>query len=180
MATTASAFMKMTNAVLTGGTVGAAGAARAVNAQNIPPLVGASAATRLDTLTQADLATAGFAKNGVFLKTMSGTTAFSPDLTDLTSGATSYAGDTTFATVNLLMIKNLGAADMTIEVGGSNPFNWGYAGTTPKVTIPAAVAGVPGVFCLSFPTGVTVDSTHKIILFTPTSGGSMALVVGGA
>lgn len=180
MATTASAFVKLLNAVLTGATVGAIGAARAIKAENVPPLVAASAAIRLDALPQADLSSSGFAKNGTFLKTLAGTTPVTPTFVDLTSNATSYAGDTVFATVYMMLIKNLGAADLTLEVGGSNPFNWGYAGTTPKVTVPAAVGAVPGTFCLVFPTGVTVDSTHKTILLTPTADTSVAVVLGGA
>lgn len=118
----------------------------------------------------------GFAKNGGYHKTTSGTTSVTIDLTDLTSGATSSDGDTTFATVNKITLYNCGAADMTIAPGGSNPSNIPkFTGTTPTIALPAGsqVTIVSGA-------GVTVDSTHKTILVTPTSGGDLMVAVGGA
>lgn len=176
MATTNSAFVKLTNAVLTGATVGSAGDARATFEQNAIPLVSGSYATRLDAAPNANLATAGFALNGAYVKTLSGTTAVNPDLTDLTSGATSYAGDTTFAKVFELIVYNTGAADITVAPGGSNPFTIGLNGTTPTLTVKAGDKVAIGYGT----TGITVDSTHKVITITPTAGGSVALVVGGA
>lgn len=175
MATTSVAFAKLTNAVLTGTTVGSAGDARAVAEADVIPLVSGGYATRLDASPNANLATAGFAKNGVYVKTLSGTTAVNPDLTDLTSGATSYAGDTTFASFSLLTIYNTGAADISFAPGGSNPASIGMSGTGPSQTVKAG-----GRVTLDFGTPITVDSTHKVITITPTAGGSVALVVGGA
>jgi hypothetical protein len=118
----------------------------------------------------------GFAKNGVYHKTTSGTTGVTIDLTDLTSGATSYDGDTTFATVNQITFYNTGAADMTIAPGASNPSNIPkFTGTTPTLALPAG-----STVTLKYPAGVTIDSTHKTILITPTAGGDVFVGVGGA
>lgn len=118
----------------------------------------------------------GFAKNGAFHATTSGTTAVSVDLTNLTTNATSSDGDTVFATASKVVVKNCGTADMTIAPGASNPASLPkFAGTTPTLTV---AAGTEAVFFSD--AGATVDSTHKIITITPVSGGDVVVAVGGA
>jgi len=118
----------------------------------------------------------GFALNGAYHKTTSGTTGVTVDLTDLTSGATSSAGDTTFAKANKIRVYNAGTADMTVAPGGSNPSNLPkFAGTTPTLTVAAG-----SYIDFSNDAGATVDSTHKTILITPTSGGDVVVAVGGS
>jgi hypothetical protein len=117
-----------------------------------------------------------YAKNGAALFVTSGTTGVTLDLTDLTSTTSASAGDTAFATVNVLVFRNLGTAVMTIAPGASNPSDApGFAGTAPTLTIPAGSAVVWHAAA-----GVTVDATHKTIDITPTAGGSIAIAVGGA
>lgn len=118
----------------------------------------------------------GFAKNGAIHITTSGTTAVSPDLTNLATGATSNAGDTTFATVNKIKIRNAGTAAMTVAPGASNPANLPkFTGTTPTLSLD------PGAEIEFFSdAGATVDSTHKVITITPSSGGDVVMCVGGA
>lgn len=118
----------------------------------------------------------GFAKNGAIHITTSGTTAVNPDLTNLATGATSTAGDTTFATVNKIKIRNAGTAAMTVAPGGSNPANLPkFTGTTPTLSLD------PGAEIEFYSdAGATVDSTHKVITITPSSGGDVVVCVGGA
>jgi hypothetical protein len=120
--------------------------------------------------------TEGFALNGAIHVTTSGTTPVSVDLTNLTTGATSTAGDATFAKFMKIRFYNCGSAAMTIAPGGSNPASLGLGGTSPTLSVPANTVVTP----FANGAGVTVDSTHKIITITPTSGGDFVLAVGGA
>lgn len=129
----------------------------------------------VDRQRKANLATAGYAKNGASVTSLTGTTPVTLSLIDLTSNSTDSAGDTVFATWNTLIIYNLGAADITIKQAGSNPASLLGISTTPAQTIPAGSKLV-----LQSAAGVTVDSTHKDFVITPTSGGSVAVAVGGA
>lgn len=117
----------------------------------------------------------GFALNGAFHATTSGTTPVSVDLTNLATNSTSSAGDATFAKFNKIKVRNAGAAAMTIAQGASNPASLGFAGTTPTYTVNAG-AEVE----IEVPAGATVDATHKIITVTPTAGGDVVVAVGGS
>src|SRR5271156_3875931 len=81
---------------------------------------------RLDAMLT-DLSLAGYAKNGCFHVTLSGTTGVTIDLTNLATAATTTAGDLTFAKWNLLIAYNLSGVDgvtaaaMTLAPGASNP-----------------------------------------------------------
>lgn len=175
MATTGVNFIKQTNAVLSGATMGAAAAVVAMNPTSAVQLVNAGYATALDS-SASDLSAAGFALNGCGRYALVGTTVKTVDLTNLATGAASSAGDPTFAKVMRLVIFNDGAADATVAAGGSNPFAIGLAGTTPTLTIPTGKTVV-----LNYATaGTTVDGTHKTIDVTPTAGGSICIAVGGA
>lgn len=178
MATTLQNFVKMVSAALVGSTVQAAGAVVAVNPANGVQMVAGGGATNIDKVS-VDLARSSYAKNGAAVGTLSGTTPVTIDFTDITSGTsgtTAWAGDTTFATLNQLVLTNTGAADFTLAPGGSNPSRFPtFSGTTPTITVPAGAS-----LTLAAVTGLTVDSTHKTLTITPTSGGSFALAVGGA
>lgn len=119
----------------------------------------------------------GYAKNGEVLLTLSGSTAQSIDLTNTAVNTpASSAGDTAFATVNCLILRNLGLVDLVLSPGASNPSNIPkLGGTSPTLTIPAGSCVV--IHSLA---GVTIDSTHKVFTITPTSGGSLAVGIGGA
>jgi hypothetical protein len=119
----------------------------------------------------------GFAKNAAIVLTLTGTTPITVDLTSVvaTTGVI-VAGDSSFTTVFAMVLNNLGVTDLTISPGGSNPSRIPqFTGTTPTLTIPAA--GVVTVYSLA---GYAVDSTHKTFTITPTSGGTLAIAVGGA
>ena len=175
MATTNQAFIKQTVANLIGTTVQAANYLEAVNGNDAIQAVNGGNSVRLDYVLT-DFSTAGFALSGACRLTLSGTTTKTITLVDLTSATAASAGDTVFAKFMTLVAYNDGAADVTIAPGASNPASIGLAGTSPTLTIPAGKFVV-----LNYATaGVTIDSTHKTIDVTPTSGGSFVLVVGGA
>lgn len=182
MATTGVNICKLVAAALVNGTVQAAGTLTTLHPTNAKQLELSGNVTRLDRahfdLGQLILQSGdngGFAKNGGLTVNLTGTTPVTLSLLDLTSNSTSSAGDTVFATWNVLVFKNTGAADVTIAPAGSNPASLGLAGTSPTLTVPAGSTVV-----LNSAAGITVDSTHKSITVTPTSGGSLALCVGGA
>jgi hypothetical protein len=118
-----------------------------------------------------------FAKNACALLTLTGTTAITLDLTNVVAATgVVVAGDTSFATANVLILNNLGAVDLTISPGGSNPARIPQlGGTTPTLTIPAG-----SCIAIHSAAGYAVDSTHKTFTITPTAGGTLAVSVGGA
>ncbi len=118
----------------------------------------------------------GYAKNGAVLLSLSGTTAQSIDFT-ATSAASpaAYAGDTTLATWYAIIVRNLGAANVTISPGASNPLRNEFGGTSPTYTL------APGdVFIMNSSAGQAVDSTHKVLTFTPSANTTLAVSFGGA
>jgi len=119
----------------------------------------------------------GFAKNGCTLLTLVTTSAQNIDLTNLAAGTpTGTAGDLVFANANCLIFNNLGAVDLVLSPGASNPARLPtFTGTTPTITIPAG-----GALCVYAPTALVVDATHKILTVTPTAGGLLAVAVGGS
>jgi hypothetical protein len=125
-----------------------------------------------------------YALNGCGYMTLATTVAGNIDLTDLTLAADARyktAGDTTFAKIGCLVLFNFSATALVLSPGASNPASFPvFTGTTPTLSIPAAVTGVPGVLVMRSPTLVTVDSTHKILTVTPTAGGTLSFAVGGA
>lgn len=173
MATTGTNFVRMTAAQLVGAAVAAAGKVVGFNPSNASQVVAGGTGVALDRQT-VDLAAQSFALNGAATVALSGTTAKTVDLTDLTSVTDSYAGDTTFAGFTQLTFKNLGAGSVTIAPGGSNPASIGLGGTTPTLTL------APGAsHTLNYGSAVTVDSTHKTILLTPAATTVVSIAVGG-
>lgn len=121
-----------------------------------------------------------FAKNGGLYITFTGTTAVNVDLTALATAigvTSSQAGDTSLATANCLIFRNLSASGtITISPGASNPSSLPkFTGTTPTLSVDFG-----GTMIIYDPSGQTVDSTHKVITLTPSAGGAMSLCYGGA
>jgi len=173
MPTTKSNIVKILAPGLVGSTVQSANALVAFDGAAAAK-IGAAYGIPCDKVSQ-DLSTMGLAKNGGNRLSLSGTTPVNIDLTDLTANAASSAGDTSFASFVNLTLYNDGAAAVTVAPGASNPASIGLSGTSPTLTVN------PGCACvLNYGSPVTVDSTHKIITVTPTSGGSFVLSVGGA
>lgn len=171
MATTLKNFVSLTAAAGSG--YGANGVALAVDAGTASSQSAAGLATLLDRWTS-DLSKAGYSKNGCVVLTLSGTTPVTIDLTSLNS-QTVYAGDTSFATWKEVIFTNLGATDLTVSPGASNPLRTPLGGTSP--TLLSYASGKTRWHC---PAGQAVDGTHKTLTITPTSGGTIAICVGGA
>lgn len=164
MATTGKGFIKITSS--------GAPALLAVPAGVADSTASNLGGTRVDKLLVDLGQSAGYAKNGAVRLTLSGTTTKTVDLTNTTTTAQSYDGDTAFASFSQLIFYNDGASAVTVAVGASNGASLPLSGT---ITIAPGAKHV-----LTFASPVTVDSTHKNIDVTPTSGGSFVLLVGGA
>lgn len=196
MATTGSNFVEITTTTLSGSAVTTQPYLKSVGPKEASTIVEGSGGVVVDklmvdlALTSAPVAgTPGnvpihyapyignFAKNGALLLSLSSTTAQDVDLTDTTANTpASYVGDTAFSTVNVLVLKNIGATALTIKPGASNASDIPkFTGTSPTLQIPAGSTHV-----IHSNAGVTVDSTHKVFTITPTSGGTLAISVGGA
>jgi hypothetical protein len=118
-----------------------------------------------------------FALNGCQLMSLSGTTPETLDLTDLTANSpASYAGDTTFAKAYCIIFNNLGAGDVVVTTGATNPAGLPkFNGTSAGLTVPAG-----SVVVVHSKAAVTVDSTHKLIVCTPAATTTLAITVCGA
>jgi hypothetical protein len=174
MATTKQNFVQYTNAGLVGSTVQAAGQVVAVDPGTLHDVVTNNAGgTAIDKLGF-DFSADGYAAHGAGGLTFSGTTPITIDLTNISGAATVSTGDNLSSALNTLVVQNTGAADITLAPGGSNPVSF-MSGTTPTITVAAG-----GAIALSWPAGLTISSSHKTLLFTPTSGGSAVFAVAGA
>jgi hypothetical protein len=124
----------------------------------------------------ADLSgTTGYTKNGAVILNLVTSTPVTIDLTSLAS-VTPNAGDTSFATWNEMVLRNLGSHDVTISPGGSNPARLPFAGTTPTFTLAAGAT-----IRWQVPAGLAVDSTHKNLTFDPGSNNAtVSVCIGGA
>lgn len=123
----------------------------------------------------------GYAKNGALYVTFTGTTAVNVDFTALSTAigvTSSQAGDTTLASIGAFKFKNVSsvASNIAMILGASNPSRMPpMTGTGPTVTL------LPGdIFIYQAAVPLVVDSTHKILTFTPTAAGAMLLSYGGA
>jgi hypothetical protein len=162
VATTSSGFLKITE-----GSVSFLKTVAAGSVQSVGSAIGG--ATRLD-YQLVDLGRAGYAKNGAVRIVLSGTTLETIDLTNTATGTDSQAGDTVFAKFAQLQFYNDGAAAVTVEPGASN-------GASLPFTALTIAAGDRHV--VTFTAAVTIDSTHKTVDITPTSGGSLIICIGG-
>lgn len=165
MATTAKNFVLETASNPIAMIAAAAGFARNIVAN--------AAGVIVDTVT-IDMSADNYAKHGGVYLTLSGTTPVTIDLTALGSN-TVYAGDTSFATWNQIVFYNNGAQDLTVAPAGSNGARLQLNGTSPTITVAAG-----SYVTLQSVAGLAVDSTHKGITVTPTSGGTIAICVAGA
>jgi hypothetical protein len=175
LSTTNSAFVATTGAALVGSAVVAAGAIVALTEDAANVEINAGGSARLDTMANANLATAGYAKNGACSVALTGTTPVTLSLIDLTSNSDFSAGDAVFASWKLLVFYNTGAASLTVKTAASNGATLPLNGTSPTITVPAGSKAI-----LENAAGVTVDATHKDITVTPADDGGFAVCVGGA
>jgi hypothetical protein len=175
MGTTLKNFVKEVGAALVGSAVGAAGAIVPYDPIAAAEIVAGGGGTLLDKIL-IDFSTDGYAKHGMATVALPGTTKVSLDLTNMATATSANGGDASYATWNVLVLMNAGAASFTIAPGSANPANGIAAGTTPTITLQPG-----GVYVLTYPvTGNTVDSTHKIIDITPSATTSAVWGVAGA
>jgi hypothetical protein len=121
------------------------------------------------------LSQAGYAKNGSLVLALTGTTPVTVDLTDLSLGTTSAAGD--FATLTKwfqISFNNLGPADCNIKQGASNPANLLGISTSPAQVVPAGSALV-----LQSQAGIAITGSAKTITITPVANTTLGIAVGG-
>ncbi len=181
MATTKSNFVIVMNESLDGAGVVAAPSIRAFDPGMADQITGrgpggtATANFFVDRNRAADLAISSYAKNGALVVTLTGTTPVDLSLIDLTSNATDTAGDTVFAKWMMLKFYNPGAADWTFKQAAATPANLLGVSTTPAISVRAGSS-----VTLFSVLGENVDSTHKLLTITPTSGGTCAIAVGGS
>lgn len=169
-------FVYVTVAYLEGAIAQVAGIVQRMNPSNAKQIVGAGNAVFVDKVA-IDFSSDANTKHGAASVPLTGTTPGSVDLTDLTSATSntgSWDGDTTYASFTQLTVTNFGPGSVTIAQGASNPARLGFNGTTPTVTIPAGATET-----LSFPASPAVDSTHKVITFTPAATTVVLFAVSG-
>lgn len=122
-----------------------------------------------------DLASLGLAKTAAVLLTCTGSTPITLDLTALAAATgVQVAGSSSFGAWSHILATNIGSQPIAIAPGASNPLRTALTGTTPAHTVQAGD-------CVHWNNAVAlaVDSTHKTLTFTPTSGGSLTLWIGG-
>jgi len=174
MPTTGQNFVRLLASALVGSAVQAAGKVLRMNPSNAAQVAAGGSGVILDKAS-VDFSSDGLAKHGAATVALTGTNPATIDLTNLATATASNDGDASFATFNQLVFTNLGAGSVTIAPGGSNPASIGLGGTTPTLTL------APGAtHTLSYPAGVTVDSTHKTILLTPAADTVVGVAVAGA
>lgn len=171
------------NFVLVGGTAPVFTGSGSVTPPAVLPVNGPSAQVLaqaanhsvMDTVT-VDLSVQGYAKNAGVGLTLTGTTAITINAAALAAATgVVVGGDTSFSTLNQITFKNTGSVDLVVSPGASNGLAMNLGGTSPTITVPAGSSVV-----IQSAAGITVDSTHKNITITPTSGGSMSVTFGGA
>jgi hypothetical protein len=184
MATTGQNFVYLAGATLVGSAVKAAGSvagysgypAGAQKAKGVAQIEGGASGNMVLDTHSFDFSSDAYAKHAAAYLTLTGTTAITLDLTALAAATgVVVAGDASFATWNQIILYNTGSVDLTVNTAGSNGLRLPNGGTSPTYTVPANSRLV-----LESAAGFAVDSTHKGLTVTPTSGGSIAVCVAGA
>lgn len=137
------------------------------------------------SMLQAGASDLGYAKNGAFYVTTSGTTAVTIPLTNTATNTNGKTGDTVFATWNRIVCYNLSGLDntnsaaMTIgpaATNGNNLMVTSTNGTANRISLD----GGGGVAVLISTNGTTVNAANAAVTVTPTSGGTFAMVISGS
>ena len=127
----------------------------------------------------------GYTKGGGFICNfgVNGTTNSTVPLTNTQTNTNSYWGDTTFATVNVIVLQNLNnidgvsASSSSMYVNGSVT-NGQALGLNTNGTY--VVTGNGGTVVLANPNGFTVNAANANLLITPVNGGVFACAIYGA
>ena len=161
MATTGNGFFKFT--------AGASVLMMAKPTASLNDAIAALSGTRLDQWS-ANLSVGQYTKTGATRFALSGTTPKAILLTNTTTGADSYAGDTVFASFMTLILYNDSTAAVVVTPSASNGASLGFT----SLTVPAG-----GTHILNYPVAGVVDGTHYSIDITPGATGSIVLCIGG-
>jgi hypothetical protein len=127
-----------------------------------------------------DMSQTAYAKTAVIFVTLTGSTPITINLNDLAAATgvqcVGAIGANSLANYwNLLMLQNIGTATLVITPGASDPANLPWTGTSAEYTM---AAGDQAVWMSS--AGQVVSSSACNITITPTSGGQLAIAVGGS
>ena len=128
-------------------------------------------------LASFDEVTAGYTSNAGILLTLTGTTAQTIDVTNITGSSLtgSYAGTNTFTSkVNEIILQNIGTANVTMAAGSSNGLGFGNA-TTNALTIYAGAT----VSIMAGTGGFAVATGTKNLTFTPAATTNLLVYLGG-
>lgn len=117
-----------------------------------------------------------YAKNGAVLLELSGTTAQTVSFENTTTNSPAATqGDTVFAALNVVRIKNLGTAAVTIEPGASNASPLpAFTGTSPTISLPAG-----SEILFHDNAGATVSNAANLTI-TPAASTNVAVSISGA
>lgn len=167
---------------LVGSVVEPANTLVACDASQRNAFIAASQGLGLDLYAGFDGSALGLTNMAGVVMTLTSTTAITLDLTNLVAATgVVVAGQGTFAnsfaTWSHILVQNIGTGSKPVAIspGASNPIRNQLGGTSPTHTLQTTdvlhwVAGA----------GLAVDSTHKTVTFTPTSGGSLLIWIGGS
>lgn len=126
----------------------------------------------------------GYAKNGAFYVTTTGTNAVTVPLTNTATNTNGRVGDTSWTTWNRITLHNLSGNDNTnsasMTVGpaatnGANLMITSTNGTANRITLDGRSA-----VTIESTNGVAINAANAAITITPSAGGTFACVVEGA
>jgi hypothetical protein len=161
-----------------GGTIYSGGAGLiAVDSTVRDQFIAAGFGQDVDLPVTGDLSTIGYAKTAAIMLTFTGSTALTLDLTALAAATgVAVAGATSFTNWFYIFIQNIsaGTKPFTMAPGASNPLRTQLGGTSPTFNLACG-----DVHHWNTSAGAAVDSTHRILTFTPTSAGSGTVWIGG-
>lgn len=166
-------FVGLTAAALSGTGYASTGVALAQTPTQADQLAAGGTAVLLDRVA-VDLAAAGYARNGCVILPLAASTPQTVDLKLLTGSAVS-AGDRAFDLVYEVVFTNLGATDVAVTPGGSQPWAGPLGGTAPQFTV---AAGSQERWHSA--AGWSVTAAARKLTFTPgASPGLIAVCFGG-
>lgn len=134
-----------------------------------------------DLVTRADKL--GYTKSGFFFVTTNSTTAVTVPLTNTATNTNGQAGDTVFATWNMIIMRNLSGTDgvnsasMTVGPATTNGANLLVTPTNGSGTF--TLDGSSAI-CFLDVNGVAINASHAAITVTPTAGGTFGMVICGS
>ena len=128
----------------------------------------------------------GYTKGGALLITSNtnGTQAITADLTNTQTNTNAFWGDTTFATINVITVKNQCNQDGIGNNNGTWTLNTAVANSfVPMATTNGTAYTIPSngsLVCFVMPQGQTCNAANCKLNLTPSNGGSVVVEVYGS